>query len=506
MLATKELLMETIVSVTGGKVRGRTRDGISTFLGIPYAAAPIGPARFELPARVPEWAGVRDVLEHGATCVQSRYPAPIHALIGSDGIPGSEYLNVNVWTPDAGGSGLPVLVWIHGGAFVRGSNSREIYDGASFARDGVVTVSINYRLGISGFAAVPGAPLNRGLHDQVFALRWVQENIEAFGGDPGNVTIFGESAGGMSVVSLVAAPVTRGLFRRAIMQSGNGLAVATAPDAGLVAAEIANKAGVAPTAAAFGELGPDQLRRAQDAMALDLMTDPDPARWGASIIGRGLGVMSLFPVLDGELIEAAPSDVLAAQPDRAVPMIVGNTAEEFRFFTVPAGLAAGITQENLPGLLARYGVEPAVAAVYAANRPDASAADIFNVIITDAAFRDDTVRVAESIAVAGESAYVYEFGWKSGIEGLGACHVLEVPFVFDRLDAAHTLTGPNPPQALADEVHRAWVDFATHGDPGWERFTAERRAVQVFDSPASGVQLDSRGDELAALRDSRGFR
>lgn len=494
--------MATIVSVTGGKVRGVTRDGISTFLGIPYAAAPVGPARFELPTRVPEWQGVRDALAYGATCAQSPYPAPIHALIGSDGIPGDDYLNLNVWTPDAGGSGLPVLVWIHGGAFVRGSNARTIYEGASFARDGVVMVSINYRLGISGFAAVPGAPLNRGLHDQIFALRWVQENIEAFGGDPGNVTIFGESAGGMSVGALVAAPVTRGLFRRAVVQSGNGIAVAQVDDARRVAAALAEKAGIAPTAAAFGELGPDRLRAAQDGVALELMLDPDPARWGASITGNGLGVMSLFPVLDGELIAALPSDVLADRSDRAVPLLIGYTAEEFRFFTVPSGIAAGITEESLPALLLRYGVDPAVAQVYAANRPQATAGDVFNAIITDLAFREDTMRIAESVAAAGEPAYVYEFGWHSRIEGLGACHVLEIPFVFDRLAAAHTLTGPNPPQALADEMHRAWVDFATHGDPGWARFTPGHGAVQIFDAPASAVRVDPRADELAALRTS----
>jgi len=136
--------------------------------------------------------------------------------------------------------------------------------------------------------------------------------------------------------------------------------------------------------------------------------------------------------------------------------------------------------------------------------PDASATDLFNVIITDAAFRDDTMRIAESVAAAGRAAHVYEFGWKSGIDGLGACHVLEVPFVFDRLAAAHTLTGPNAPQALADEVHRAWVDFAAHGDPGWERYTPGRRAVRIFYSPASAVQVDWRADELTALRNSRG--
>ncbi|MFF3572279.1 carboxylesterase/lipase family protein [Nocardia jiangxiensis] len=492
--------METIVSVTGGKVRGVTRDGIATFLGIPYAAAPIGPARFELPARVPDWDGVRDALEYGGTCAQSPYPKPIHALLGSDGIPGDEYLNVNVWTPEAGGSGLPVLVWIHGGAFVRGSNARPIYDGASFARDGVVTVSINYRLGISGFAAIPDAPLNRGLHDQVFALRWVQENIAAFGGDPANVTVFGESAGGMSIAALIASPLTDGLFRRAIIQSGNGIGIARAEDARRVAAVLADKAGIAPTAAAFGELGPDRLRAAQDAMALELMQDPDPARWGETVISHGLGVMSLFPVIDGELVEDLSSTVLAAQPDRAVPLLIGCTAEEFRFFTVPAGLAAGITDETLPFVLRRYGLDPELAQLYAANRPGASAADVFNAIVTDVAFREDSVRIAESVAAAGQPTYMYEFGWRSGIEGLGACHVLEVPFVFDRLDAAVSLTGPNPPQALADRVHRAWVDFATHGDPGWSRFSAAHRAVQVFDDPDSPVRVDPRADELAAVR------
>ncbi|MBB5911909.1 para-nitrobenzyl esterase [Nocardia transvalensis] len=492
--------METIVSVSGGKVRGLADGGISSFLGIPYAAPPVGPARFEAPQPVTEWSGVRDAVELGATCAQSPYPAPIHALIGSDGVPGDEYLNVNVWTPDAGGSGLPVLVWIHGGAFVRGSNSQKIYDGSAFARDGVVVVSINYRLGISGFAAVPGAPLNRGLRDQIFALHWVQENVAAFGGDPGNVTVFGESAGGMSVVNLLVAPQARGLFRRAIVQSANGSAVAAADDARKVAEQVAAKIGIDPTAAAFGELGPDQLRSAQDATALDLMTDPDPARWGASVITNGLGILSFFPVIDGELIPDRPTDILAAHPDRTVPLIIGWTAEEFRFYTFPTGIAAGITAETLPIALARYGLEPAVAERYAANRPGASPADVFAAVVTDLVFRDDAMRIAEYTAAAGNSTYVYEFAWRSGIPDLGASHVMEVPFVFDQIDEAHTLTGPNPPQRLADEVHRAWVRFATHGDPGWSAFDAATRSVRIFDSPESYDVADPRADELRALR------
>ncbi|WP_063045082.1 carboxylesterase/lipase family protein [Nocardia pseudovaccinii] len=494
--------MEPIVSVTGGKIRGRTTAGVSAFLGVPYAAAPVGAARFRLPERVPEWQGVRDALTHGATCVQTPYPPPIHALIGSDGIPGDEYLNVNVWTPDAGGSGLPVMVWIHGGAFTRGSNARAIYDGAAFARDGVVLVSINYRLGISGFAAVPDAPLNRGLHDQLFALRWVQENIAAFGGDPDRVTVFGESAGGMSVATLMASPLSRGLFRQAIMQSGNGSAAVAVEDARKLAGELATSIGVSPTAADFGELGPDELRAAQDALALALMNDPDPARWGSSIIANGMGIMSLLPVIDGEVVEGQPVKVLAAQPERAVPLIAGCTAEEFRFFTVPTGIAAGITVDTLPFVLTRYGLDPALGDIYGANRPRATAADVFAAIITDRAFRSDTLRIAQSNAAAGAPSFAYEFAWSSGIEGLGACHVLEVPFVFDALAGAHTLTGPNPPQPLADEIHSAWVAFAESGDPGWARFEEDSRRVQIFDSPESGVVSDPRGDELAALRKS----
>ncbi|GAB2518818.1 carboxylesterase/lipase family protein [Nocardia heshunensis] len=492
--------MAEIVTVSGGEVRGSSAGGVTRFLGIPYAAAPVGPARFEAPRPVAAWSGVRDALEFGPTCVQSPYPPPIHALLGSDGIPGDEYLNVNVWAPENAGTGLPVMVWIHGGAFTRGANARTIYDGTAFARDGVVLVSINYRLGISGFANIPGSASNRGLRDQIFALEWVRDNIAAFGGDPGNVTVFGESAGGMSVVALLASPRARGLFRRAIAQSANGSAVATAEDAGKVATQLADLLGIEATTAAFGALGADELRSAQDALALELLADPDPDRWGASIITNGLGLMSFFPMIDGDIVPDRPVDVLAAAPDRTVPLLTGWTAEEFRFFTFPSGLAAAITEQTLAPLLARYGLDPAVADRYAANRPQAGPADVFAAVLTDHVFRDDAMRIAEASAAAGNPAFVYEFAWRSGIPDLGACHVVEIPFVFDRLDAAHALLGATPPQRLADEVHRAWVRFATHGDPGWSRFDTATRTVRVFDSPESHEVADPRADELRALR------
>ncbi|MFD5179608.1 carboxylesterase/lipase family protein [Nocardia sp. NPDC058379] len=491
--------MEPIVTIASGAVRGRTEAGVTRFLGVPYAAAPVGAKRFQLPEPAPAWDGVRESSQMGGTCAQSPYPAPIHALIGSDGIPGDEYLNANVWTPDPGASGLPVLVWIHGGAFVRGSNARAIYDGTAFARDGVVLVSINYRLGISGFAVLEGAPLNRGLHDQIFALRWVRDNIAAFGGDPDNVTVFGESAGGMSVAALIAAPQSTGLFRRAIMQSGNGAVAADADDARKVSAALAAELGIAPTAADFGGLGPDELRAAQNAVALAVMTDPDPRRWGASVVGQGMGIMSLFPVIDDDIVPGAPTAVLAANPDRAVPLIAGTTADEFRFFTVPTGITAAVTADTLPFVLTRYGIDPAVAQTYSAQRPDAGPAEIFNAILTDWCFRAGTVDFAEANA-AGAPTHVYEFAWPTDLPGLGACHVLEVPFVFDALAGAHALTGPHPPQALADEIHAAWVRFATDGDPGWPAFDSENKQVRIFDTPASSTVANPRGAELDALR------
>ncbi|MFI5779486.1 carboxylesterase/lipase family protein [Nocardia sp. NPDC051570] len=487
--------MEPIVSVSSGKVRGVVRDGVSSFLGIPYAAAPVGPARWDLPRPAPRWQGVRAATEYGPTCVQAPYPPPIHALLGSDGIPGEDYLNLNVWTPDPAGSGLPVLVWIHGGAFARGSNAREMYDGSAFARDGVVLVSINYRLGASGFAAIPGAPFNRGLHDQIFALHWVRENIAAFGGDPDNVTLFGESAGGMSVVDLLAAPPARGLFRRAIAQSANGSTVCEAADAGRLGHALADRLGIAASATAFGQVSAEQLLEAQNTLSLDLLINPDPARWGASVVRAGLGILNFFPVVDGDLLPGRPVDILAAQPDR-VPVLAGWTRDEFRFFTFPTGIAAGITDDTLPAILLRYGFDPAVADVYRANRPHATAADLFAAVITDAVFRDDTTSLAGSPA----PTHLYEFAWPSTLPDLGACHVMDIPFVFDRLAVAHTLTGPNPPQPLADETHAAWVRFATHGDPGWSPATPESLVVHTFDFPESTDVTNPRADELAALR------
>src|SRR6266487_4405745 len=214
--------MDIDVRTQQGIVRGRMDEGVATFKGIPYAAPPFGSNRFQPPRPAERWDGVREAFKYGATVAKPPYFPPFDVLLPEPAIAGEDCLNLNIWTPDPGKAGLPVMVWIHGGAFANGTGAIPTYDGSRFARDGVVCVTINYRLGVDGFLFLGQGSANLGLLDQVAALTWVQENIAAFGGDPNNVTIFGQSAGGMSVGTLLSMPRAAGLFGRAIAQSGAG--------------------------------------------------------------------------------------------------------------------------------------------------------------------------------------------------------------------------------------------------------------------------------------------
>ena len=490
--------MDPIVTLACGQVRGRGADGVRAFLGIPYAVAPVGPALFAAPAPVPPWHGVRDAVQVSPTPPQAPYPPPFAELLDNPVIPGADFLTVNVWAPDGEVRGLPVLVWLPGGAFRNGSNAIPFYDGTAFARDGVVLVTVNYRLGAPGFAVLPDAPDNRGLLDQLAALRWVRDNIGAFGADPERVTVFGESAGAMSVATLLTVPAARGLFRRAIMQSGSAGAVADRADAAKVTAELAGLLGVEPTARGLSAVEPAALIEAQTTVATQLQANPDPARYGATVIARGLGIMSLFPVLDGTLITELPMAAIEAGAGADLDLMIGTNTDEFRFFTVPTGATAAVTAEMLPALAAARGWPAGAVERYTANRPDAAPGDVWCAITTDEVFRAPSARIARSHAAHGRT-YLYEFAWPSGVSGLGACHALEIPFVFDTLDkkATAALAGPNPPQALADRMHAAWVAFATTGDPGWPRFEPDGRTVMTFADPADTLIEDPRGDELA---------
>ena len=486
--------MAPIVELAQGTVRGKDIPEGAAFLGIPYAAPPVGPLRFREPAPVPPWDGVRDATDHSATAPKPPYAPPFDKLLDDPVRAGDDYLTVNVWTPDPAASGLPVMVWIHGGAFRNGSNAVPWYDGAAFARDGVVLVSVNYRLGVEGFAQFPDAPVNRGILDQVAALHWVRDNVAAFGGDPGKVTIFGESAGGMSVTTLMSMPRNQGLFRGVIAQSGAGHTVALPEDAEKVTAELARMLGVEPTAAAVAEVDRDLLIDTQATLAMELTRNPDPARWGPSVVAS---TMAFLPVLDGEVVQQRPVDAIASGVAADVALMTGTTADEFRFFLQPLGVIDAMTEKSLRAMVAARGWDPAVVEAY--RGPDTSPGDVLAALRTDSFFRIPALRLAEAHSKGTAPTHLYEFTWRSGMPGMGSCHALEIPFVFDGVAGAtgRPLYGEHLPQALADRMHGAWVAFAKDLDPGWPRFDPETRTSMVFGHPDSGAV-----DDRHAARDA----
>ncbi len=489
--------MDIIVNTRQGALRGSIIDGIATFKGIPYAANPFGPDRFRPPRHAQAWDGVRDALDYGPTAPKPGYLPPFDAILAEPTIPGLDCLNLNVWSPDTGQAGLPVMVWIHGGSFANGSGAVPTYNGRHFARDGVVCVTINYRLGPHGFLYLGEGTANLGLLDQVAALEWVQENIAAFGGDPANVTIFGESAGAYSVATLLAMPRAAGLFRRAIAQSGAGHHVLQPETARLIGQYLAEKLGVEPTPDGLASVSFERIIAAQVELGNEMLMRPDPARWREVFFNR----MLFEPVIDSEILPALPIMAIAASASSDIDVIVGTNTEEWRFFTVPNGVIDMINDDMLAVAIAAYGLSPAeTLAVYREALPGASAGDLHAAIVTDWFFRIPAIRLAEARAAGKGATYMYEMAWRSPQFGgrLGACHALELPFVFDNLDQEENraMVGENAPQQLADAMHKAWVSFATRGDPGWPRYDLARRATmrfdaqsEVVDDPASATRL-----------------
>ncbi len=379
-----------------------------------------------------------------------------------------------------------MLVWVHGGSFQNGSNAVPVYDGSRFARDGVVLVSVNYRLGVDGFARLAGAPDNRGLLDQVAALTWVRDNIAHFGGDPDRVTLVGESAGAMGVTTLTAVPAARGLFHRVVAQSGAGHHVVHPATADLVAAELAGLLGVAPTAEAFAAVPVPDLLAAHHRLADMVAGDPDPARWGEVV----RNVMPFEPVVDGVLLPGVPAEVVARGEGAEVDLLVGSNDDEHALFLHP--LLDLVDEPRARAVLAAHGAAEDAYATYVAQTGARRPGDVLVAALSDWFFRLPALRLAESRLALGLDTHVYEFGWRTPVlDGvLGACHALEIGFVFDTLDVpeGQALTGTDPPQALADDMHRAWVRFATDGDPGWPAY-GTARATRRFGGAHDGEVL-----------------
>ncbi|CAB4923675.1 unannotated protein [freshwater metagenome] len=493
-----------VVTTGAGALRGVAADGVAAFKGVPYAAPPVGALRFAEPAPVAPWDGVRDATHYGPTPAKPAYQPPFDTLLSDPIIPGDDVLNLNVWTPadrvggdraDPEASGLPVLLWIHGGAFRGGTGAVGTYDGSAFARDGVVCVTINYRLGMDGFGLLPDAPHNRGLLDQIAALRWVRDEIAAFGGDPGRVTIAGESAGAMSAVTLLASPEARGLFHGVIAQSGAGHHVQSAESATRVAAELGRRLDVEPTAAGFAAVPIDEFIAAQLQLGTEV-SSTDRLGWG----DVGLDGMPYEPVIDGRVVprrpiealgDAAGEDAVSDDVGPAIPVLIGANAEEYRFWLAPLGILEKITADALPFAGDAYRLPAEGAAVYA-DAP--TPGDGLEALVADWFFRIPAIRVAEARWGGPAATHLYEFRWRSPqLDGqLGAAHAVEIAFAFDttRVQSGWGMIGPDAPQDLADEMHAAWVAFARDGDPGWPAYEPDRRAVRIFGGEAGAGALE----------------
>ncbi|MGW2851015.1 carboxylesterase/lipase family protein [Streptomyces sp. NPDC001215] len=487
--------MRPVLVGSYGSVRGTLGPtGVACFRNIPYAAPPTGPLRFAPPRPPVPWDGIRDAGAYGPTAPKAPYAEPMDRLIPEADIPGEDFLNLNVWTPDPAAR-LPVMVWIHGGAFSNGSGSVPGYDGTAFARDGVVLVTLNYRLGAQGFLHLgphDTAPANLGLLDQIAALEWVRDHIASFGGDPRRVTVFGQSAGAMSIGALLAMPAAEGLFRRAVLQSGAAHHTLSPGSAALVAACLAAILGVPPTRPGLAGAPVARLLAAQQRLRAEISARPDPALWGEA----ALNLMPFEPVVDQDTLPLAPTEAIAQGAAAGVDVLVGCTRDEFCLFTVPTGLDRLVTGDHVERAATAYGLPPGRGVpAYRKAFPEATPGELLAEIATDWFYRLPALRLAEARARHGARAFVYEFAWPSpAFDGaLGACHTTDVPFVFDNLadPGFAPLLGDARPQHLADSVHAAWVSFAATGDPGWPAYREADRAVRHFGT-SPGLEHDPR--------------
>ncbi|WP_431901360.1 carboxylesterase/lipase family protein [Nonomuraea sp. bgisy101] len=452
-----------IVKTAQGEVRGSVAGGIARFLGVPYAAAPYGDDRFAPPRPHDPWYGVREATRMGPTPPQVPYAGGLEDILPSVIIDGEEILNLNIWAP-AEGTGHPVMVWLPGGALTRGSNALATYDGHAFARDGVVLVSVNYRLGAEGFSVLDDAPANLGVADQVAALRWVRDNIAAFGGAPDRVTVAGQSAGGGAVASLLAHPPAKELFSQAVIQSGP-VGPGPAGRARRITDLMARDLGIPATREAFARVSPEDLLACQTRM-----------------VGRSQG----FGVVPGD--EPVPSDPGAALLTGAgadIPVMMGHTSEEYRLWLAPTGKLEKITWLHLLAARLRFKVPRKEVAALRRARPGAGSGELLGELTTDLLLRRPMRALADA---RGARTWMYEFAWRSPVHDLGAAHAVELNYVFDTLGTpeAEAICGADRPQELADLMHGAWVRFVREGEPGWPAWD-EGRPVMVFDSPGGGV-------------------
>lgn len=481
-MTSENSIMVKRANVSAGALDGSSQGGISTFLGVPYAAPLSGAARFALPQPVTPWPGVRDATKRGPSAPQkiaTLKALDVVSLVGDGGTRGDEYLTLNIWAPD-GADKLPVMVFIHGGGFVIGNKDAPVHDGTAFARAGVVCVAINYRLGIEGFLAIPEVPTNLGLRDMLAALAWVKQEIAAFGGDPGNVTVFGESAGAMAIADLITAPLAEGLFERAIVQSGHGSMVRPLPIARRLTDKLAKILRTPASAAGFASVPFEKVWA-----AMEKVSKPWPGVDLRDAAGHEpvFGISRFIPVVGDDVIPEPPLKALTKGAGKQVELLIGTNADEMNLYFVPSKV-----RDRIPGFLARWmlgrshpdarGVMQAYGLGTKRKRPGAAMTEA----MTDLVFRWP----ARLFAAAHQGrTHMYEFDWHSpACAGqLGAAHAMEMPFVFNTLHTAsgvRGIAGEHPPQDLAERIQALWVGFARDGSLPWPEFDGDSRMVHLL--------------------------
>lgn len=504
---------DPIVRTIAGQVRGTRSEAVSVFKGVPYGAPTGGKNRFRAPRPALAWQGVRDCNEYGPTAPQGMYrfgsvdtaqtpradaamASLAQALMGMSGTPqpsSEDCLFLNVFTPAADGVRRPVMVWLHGGGFTMGSASTDLYDGRALARHGdVVVVTLNHRLNAMGFLYLGeldpdyAGSANAGMQDIVLALRWVRENIPAFGGDPDNVTIFGESGGGQKVGVLMAMPSATGLFHKAIMQSGPADRVVPRADAILLARRLIKKLAIAPT----------ELHALQDLDVGTLIQAAGDVQFPAFNLSSAWA-----PVVDGRILPSQPFSPVAPEISRDVPVIIGTNKDEFIPFLsgIPnvMDLSHGQAREQAALMIADGGAN--LYDMYLAMIPDEAPVYLLCDLLTDLRFWSGSVRIAERKAVqAAAPVYMYRLTWEApGFGGfLRSLHGLDLSLVFGNLEMARPLIGDGPaPEKISGEMMSAWVAFARNGNPStpelqWPHYELQQRATMEFNT-VSAIQKDS---------------
>lgn len=466
------------ISTPGGAVTGRVRDDDSCeFLGIPFATA----RRFGSPHDIVTWDAAIEATAHGPISPQE--PGMLEQMLGAGADTMNEdCLTLGIFAPEVPREGVtrPVLFWIHGGAYTNGAGSLPWYDGSRLAARGAVVVTINYRLGALGYLGRD----NMGTLDQISALRWVSRNIEAFGGNPDNVTIFGESAGGSAVVSLMSSPDARGLFHRAWAMSPSINQLRTIDRADEVTSQFLSEAKV------------DSIERAAELPLEDVLAAQ------ARVLAIPCDHYDIFaPVAGGA---GLPTDILGEASRSPVPFVVGTTRDENRLFSAFDPTATSATSDTWVKFSEKVFGSKAAAArtVYENRRPGETPGGLISAVRTDTAFRQPAMRLAEARARDGHPTWMYWFTWATPAFGgvLGSCHALDVPFAFDNLGApgADMFTGDGPErQDVADAFASEIVGLAAHGHPSWAQFDIDRRTTLVLNSPINLV--DAPEDDIRSL-------